>query len=49
MYIIQSLLFQALCCLGQTLRAYSTFISPDPPTQWLVHEMVSMTHFYKSY
>ncbi|XP_052099636.1 cilia- and flagella-associated protein 46-like isoform X4 [Mytilus californianus] len=30
---------RALCCLGQTMRAYSTFISPDPPTQWLVHEM----------
>jgi len=32
---------RALCGLGQCLRALSLHASPDPPTHWLVNDMVS--------
>ncbi|XP_062591392.1 cilia- and flagella-associated protein 46-like [Saccostrea cucullata] len=30
---------RALCGVGKTLHAFALFASPDPPTQWVVHEM----------
>ena len=37
---ICSVFLQALCGVGQCLRALSTHKNPDPPVQWIVQEMV---------
>ncbi|XP_056005172.1 cilia- and flagella-associated protein 46-like isoform X7 [Ostrea edulis] len=36
---IPKLRARALCGVGKCLHAFALFASPDPPTQWVVHEM----------